>query len=51
MRICKTKNTKVTVFTTKEIHSRIETYLKDETQYEFILKEENEGKKQFFKEF
>jgi len=43
MKITKTKNTKVTVFTTKEIFSRIETYLDDKSQYEFILKEENES--------
>ncbi|UCH72015.1 MAG: hypothetical protein JSW62_00240 [Thermoplasmatales archaeon] len=43
MKISKTRNTKVTVFTTKEIFSRIETYLEDKSQYEFILKEDNES--------
>jgi hypothetical protein len=49
MKITKTKNTNVTVFTTKEIFSRIETYLDDKTQYEFILKDENEGKNSYLK--
>ena len=49
MRICKTKNTKLTVFTTKEIHSRILTYLGKKSDYEFVLKKDNESKKQFIK--
>jgi len=49
MKITKTKNTKVTVFTTKEIFSRIETYLDDKSQYEFILKEGNESINSFLK--
>lgn len=49
MRITKTKNTKVTVFTTKEIFSRIETYLEDNSQYEFILKEDNESINNYLK--
>ncbi|MCK4902966.1 MAG: hypothetical protein KAS76_06360, partial [Thermoplasmatales archaeon] len=36
MRICKTKNTNVTVFTTKKIFSRIETYLDDKSKYEIV---------------
>lgn len=49
MRICKTKDTKVTVFTTKEIFSRIETYLNDKSQYEIILKENNESINHYLK--
>jgi len=43
MRICKTPQTNVTVFTTKDILKRIETYIDDKSKYEFILKEENES--------
>lgn len=49
MRICKTKYTNVTVFTTKEIYSRIETYLKDKAKYEIILKEDNASLSSFLK--
>jgi hypothetical protein len=49
MKITKTKNTNVTVFTTKEIFSRIETYLDDKSQYEFILKDENESVNSYLK--
>ena len=43
MRICKTKDTNVTVFTTKKIFSRIQTYLDDKSKYEIVLKEDNES--------
>jgi len=43
MRICNTKETNVTVFTTKKIFSRIETYLYNKSKYKIILKEENES--------
>ena len=49
MRICNTKDTKVTVFTTKEIFSRIETYLDDKSKYEIILKKNNESLSSFLK--
>lgn len=49
MRICKTKNTNVTVFTTKEILQRIETYLDDKSKYNFVLKKENESINSFLK--
>jgi hypothetical protein len=49
MRITKTKNTNVTVFTTKEIFSRIKTYLDDKSQYEFILKDEYESVNSYLK--
>jgi len=42
MRICKTKDTKVTAFTTKKIYERVQTYLKNTEEYEIILKEDNE---------
>ncbi len=47
MRICKTKNTSVTVFTTKKILSRIETYIDDISNYEIILKKDDETVNQF----
>ena len=49
MRISKTKNTKVTVFTTNEILSRIETYLENKSQYEFVLKDDNESINNYLK--
>jgi len=48
-RICKTKNTNVTIFTTKEIFSRLETYLKDKENYDIILKKNNESTYSFLK--
>jgi len=48
-RICKTKNTNVTIFTTKEIFSRLETYLKDKENYDIILKKNNESTHSFLK--
>lgn len=49
MRICNTEDTNVTVFTTKKIFSRIETYLDDKSKYEIILKEDNESLSSFLK--
>ncbi len=49
MRICKTKDTNVTIFTTKKIISRIKTYLDDKSKYEIILKEDNESLSSFLK--
>ena len=39
----KTKNTSVTLFTTKKIFSQVTTRLKNTNDYTLILKEENEG--------
>ncbi len=49
MRIFKTKETNVTVFTTKEIISRIQTYMKDLSAYDLVLKEESESMNSFLK--
>jgi hypothetical protein len=49
MRICKTSDTNVTVFTTREIFSRIETYLDDKTRYNIMLKEDDESINSFLK--
>ena len=50
-RICKTSNTNVTIFTTKELYLRLETYLteKDKKNYDIILKEDNETFRSFVK--
>jgi len=48
-KICKTKNTNVTIFTTKEIFLRLETYLKDKENYDIILKKNNETTYSFLK--
>lgn len=49
MRICKIKDTKVTVFTTKKIFKRIETYLDDPSKYEIILKDDKESINHYLK--
>jgi len=50
-RICKTSSTNVTIFTTKELYLRLETYLteKDKKDYDIILKEDNETFRSFVK--
>ena len=47
MRICKTKDTHVTVFTTKEILDRVKIYIDDISKYEIILKKDDESINQF----
>lgn len=49
MKICKTEDTNVTVFTTKDILSRLENYLKNKENYNFILKKDREGLNSFLK--
>jgi len=49
MRICKTKNTRVTVFTTHEIYERIQTYLEKTQDYEIILKKTDETENNYLK--
>jgi len=48
-RVCKTKNTNVTIFTTKKLFSGLETYLKDTENYDFVIKKDNEGMRSFLK--
>ena len=50
-RICKTSSTNVTIFTTKELYLRLETYLtgKDKKNYDIILKKDNEAFRSFVK--
>ena len=48
-RICKTKDTNVTLFTTNKIFSLIEKHLEKKDQYNIILKEENESINSFLK--
>jgi len=50
-RICKTSRTNVTIFTTKELYRRLETYLTEEDKkiYEIIFKEDNETFRSFIK--
>jgi len=48
-RICKTKNTNVTLFTTNKIFSQLEKRLKGEDQYDIVLKKENESINSFLK--
>ena len=49
IRICKTKNTHVTVFTTKEIYSRLKINLDNPSKYEFVLKKEDESINSFMR--
>lgn len=48
-KICKTPETKVTIFTTKDLYLRLTTYLKDTEQYNFVIKDEKESIKSFLK--
>lgn len=49
MKICKTKDTNVTVFTTKDLFSRLEKYLENKEDYDIVLKEDNKGINSFLK--
>jgi len=49
IRICKTKETNVTIFTTQEIYNRLKINLVDTSKYTFIIKEEKESKNRFFR--
>ncbi len=48
-KICKTKKTNVTIFTTKDIFSRLKKYLKNTKEYTIILKEDTESIHTFLK--
>ena len=48
-KICKAKNTNVTIFTTKELLSQLKTYLKDTENYDIVLKEDKESTSSFLK--
>jgi len=48
-RVCKTKNTNVTIFTTKELFLRLETHLKNKQDYDIVLKRRNESIRAFLK--
>ena len=48
-RICKTKDTNVTLFTTNKIFSLMEKHLKTKDQYNIVLKGENESINSFLK--
>ena len=49
MKICKTSNTNVTIFTTKELLARLENYDIKEENFNFILKENNESYRSYLK--
>ena len=48
-KVCNTKNTHVTLFTTKEIFSLIKTHLENKEQYTIIIKEDKESIGSFLK--
>jgi hypothetical protein len=48
-KICKTKNTNVTIFTTKDLFARLKRYLENIDQYEVVLKKDSEGIHSFLK--
>ena len=50
-KICKTNNTNVTIFTTKELFSRLKSYMgeKDRKNYDIILKRDTENIFSFMK--
>lgn len=47
-KICKTKDTNVTIFTTKDLFSKVTTYIKNINDYEIILKDNDESLSDFF---
>ena len=49
MKICKTNNTNVTIFTTRELLTRLEAYNIDKKNYDFVIKEKNESIRSFLK--
>jgi hypothetical protein len=49
MKICKTKNTKVTVFTTKELLARLNKYEFEKEKFNFVIKKERESISKFLK--
>lgn len=50
MNICKTNETNVTVFTKKELFTRLETYIDDKSKYEFVIKEKEKSMSSYLKE-
>jgi hypothetical protein len=48
-KICKTKDTRVTIFTTEDVLSKLETYLTDTSNYNIVLKKEKECINTFLK--
>ena len=49
IRICKIKETNITIFTTKDLLCRLEKYLDNKGQYEFVIKKNKEGLHSFLK--
>ncbi|UCH71567.1 MAG: glycosyltransferase [Thermoplasmatales archaeon] len=49
-KICKTKETNVTIFTTKDLFSRLENYLENKEEYNVVLKKDKEGLNSFLKQ-
>jgi len=49
MKVCKTQNTKVTVFTTEELFSRLKTYKTDFDDFNFVIKKKHESVRSFLK--
>ena len=49
MNVCKTNKTNVTVFTTKELYSRLESYNFNLKQFNFIIKKDRENLSGFLK--
>jgi len=48
-KICKTKNTNITVFTTKKLYNNLKTYITKSEEYNFVIKKQNENFKTFLK--
>jgi len=47
-KICKTENTKVTIFTTKDLYYKLTTYIKNIKDFDVVLKDEDESLNVFF---
>jgi hypothetical protein len=50
IKICKTNETNVTVFTKKELFTRLQTYIDDKSNYEFVIKEKEKSMNSYLKE-
>ena len=50
MKICKTDKTNVTVFTKKELFTRLQTYIDDRSRYEFVIKDNEKSMSSYLKE-
>jgi len=49
IKVCKTNETNLTIFTTRKIYERLKIYIENIEKYEFVIKEKNESISKFLK--